>query len=387
MRLGTAGSVDPALRRNPIRRVRIHLTAIVALLATAIALRAHTPGTSYCKIAIGHEAVTFTLIYDVATLMKIAPLDANRDQRITPGELSAATPAIEAFLRRTVFIELNEREASFGSLAPPTWAAGDAIAASEFEQRLVTFKFQNEVLHAPDSVAITFDFFGALGERHTVLGNFIWNRQENPLVFTRFEPDYFFSTGYQVPALTQFRQYLWLGVHHIFRGYDHIAFLLALLFVRRFADVVRIVTAFTLAHTVTLVLAALGIVSLPARLVESAIAASIVYVAAENLLRQGEPARRWLVALGFGLVHGFGFATILRELGLPNEGLVRSLLAFNLGVELGQLVIAAACWPVIAWLNTRPSARRSRVIVSGLLLAFGAAWLIDRAFAIGFMPL
>lgn len=375
---------------RPLARARSTLfrfaLSLVGLLAAA---RAHTPDTSYCKIAIGPAEVSFTFTFDLTTLARMAPIDANRDEQITRAELQAAAPAIEGFLRRSVFIELNEREATFGAASLPAWDAvrGDAIAAADYGQQLATLVFRNEVLHAPDAVALTFDFFGTLGERHTVLGTFVWNGNENPVIFTRFEPDYLFDTGYRVPASDQFRQYLWLGMTHIFLGYDHIAFLLALLFVKKFRDLVKIVTAFSVAHTLTLVLAALGVVALPARIVETAIAASIVYVAAENIWRGADNTHRWRLTFVFGLVHGFGFATVLRELGLPSEGLVRSLLAFNLGVELGQLAIAAACWPLILWANQRPWATRLRVMTSSVLLAFGAAWLLDRAFALNFMPL
>lgn len=361
---------------------------LVLFLGLLTALRAHTPDTSYAKIDITREQVAFTFTYDLLTLTRMTAVDANRDGQVTRAELQAAAPGIEAFLRHGIYPEINEREAAFGELAPPTWPAdaGDAVAAADYGQRLVALTFRNSLLHAPDSVALTFDFFGSLGERHTVLGNFVWNGGENPIIFSRFEPDYLFDTGYRVPALEQFQQYLVVGIEHIFLGYDHVAFLLGLLFVRRFRDLLKVITAFTVAHTLTLALAALGIVALPGRLVESVIAASIVYVAAENIWRHTEGAHRWRIAFGFGLMHGFGFATVLRELGLPSEGLVRSLLAFNLGVEFGQLAIAAACWPVLLWINRRPWASRFRVGVSSLLLLFGAAWLLDRAFALRLMP-
>lgn len=361
-------------------------TLFLACVATA-SLRAHTPDTSYCKVSIGAEEVAFTFTFDFATLTRMTALDRNRDQRITEAELRTALPAIETFLRRSVFLELNEREAAFGALTPPVWV-GDpgGVASAEWPQRLVTLVFRNPVLHAPDAVALTFDFFGSIGERHTVLGSFVWNGQENPVIFTRFEPDYLFDTGYRVPALDQFGQYLWLGVTHIFLGYDHVAFLLALLFVRRFRDLVKIITAFSVAHTLTLGAAALGVVALPSRWVETAIAASIVYVAAENLWRGADAPHRWRITFAFGLVHGFGFASVLRELGLPSEGLVRSLLAFNLGVELGQLAIATVCWPVLWWIGRRSWSGRVRVAVSCVLLAFGAAWFIDRVFALQLMP-
>jgi hypothetical protein len=384
MRTRVAANPGPARRfgRGPA------LLAAIALFGD-LSARAHTPDTSYCRIAIGREAVAITFTFDFATLARMTRVDADADGRITRAELSAAAPAIELFLRRNVFLELNEREAVFGQPSAPTWPAdaGEAIPTADWVQRLSALTFRNPVLHIPDSVAITFDFFGSLGERHTVLGTFLHGGKENPVIFTRFEPDYLFDTGYRVPALDQFREYLWLGVSHIFLGYDHVAFLLALFFVRQFRELVKIITAFTVAHTLTLALAALGVFTLPTRLVESAIAVSIVYVAAQNLRCPGDVPHRWRITFAFGLVHGFGFAGILRELGLPAEGLVRSLLAFNLGVELGQLALAAVCWPVLLWIGRWPWAARVRLVVSSLLLAFGAAWLVERACALRFMPL
>lgn len=364
------------------------LAALLSIFLAGVSGRAHVADTSYCKIDIGERRVTFTFTFDFATLLRVAPVDANGDNRITREELLTATPAIEAFLRRNVYIEINERVSYFGALEDPPWSpdAGEAIPASAYVTRLATFSFHNSLLHPPDAVAIIFDFFNIVGERHTVLGSFVWNRQENPVNFTAHEPDYLFDTGYRVPALDQFKQYLWLGVSHIFLGFDHIAFLLALFFVPRFLDLAKIITAFTVAHTLTLVSAALGAISLPDRLVESAIAASIVYVAGENLFRQPDSGHRWRLTFAFGLVHGFGFAGVLKGLGLPSEGLALCLLSFNLGVELGQLAIAAVCWPLLLWAGRQPWSARLRVAVSAVLFAFGLAWVIDRAFSLKWMP-
>ncbi|MBL9202016.1 MAG: HupE/UreJ family protein, partial [Opitutaceae bacterium] len=141
------------------------------------------------------------------------------------------------------------------------------------------------------------------------------------------------------------------GVLHLWTGYDHILFLLALLVVcTRFRDCLVIITSFTVAHSLTLALAALEVLSLPARLVEPVIAASIVYVGVENLLRRGaEPRGRWALTFAFGLVHGFGFAGVLRELGLGagGQGIALPLLTFNLGVEAGQIAIAAVVLPLL----------------------------------------
>jgi hypothetical protein len=121
--------------------------------------------------------------------------------------------------------------------------------------------------------------------------------------------------------------------------------------------------------------------------VESGIALSIAYVAAENLFRD-EAKRRWILTFCFGLVHGFGFANVLRELGLPKKGLVLSLLGFNVGVEIGQVCIVAALFPAVIWLGKRPRPFRRRVvtIASCAVLAFGAGWFVERAFGLEFMP-
>jgi hypothetical protein len=153
------------------------------------------------------------------------------------------------------------------------------------------------------------------------------------------------------------RDYALLGVEHIFTGYDHLAFLFGLLVVAGFASlrsglryVLGVVTAFTVAHSITLIASGLDWVRLPPRFVEPAIALSIFYVAVENLFVR-TPRLRWLLTFGFGLVHGFGFASVLREIGLPPRGLVLSLLSFNVGVEAGQLAVVAAMAPLLRLLT------------------------------------
>jgi hypothetical protein len=145
-------------------------------------------------------------------------------------------------------------------------------------------------------------------------------------------------------------------------------------------EVLWVVTAFTVAHSITLSIAALQIVELPSRLVESAIAASVALAAANNLWPVVE-RRRWLVAFGFGLIHGFGFASVLTELGLPKDALVLSLLGFNVGVEIGQLVIVACFLPAAYLLRNSPFYRKG-VLVGGSILTLLVAlvWLAERVF-------
>lgn len=197
--------------------------------------------------------------------------------------------------------------------------------------------------------------------------------------------------------LGQFGQYMVEGIWHIWIGFDHILFLLSLLlpavlvyeakrwqgastFPQALREVLWVVTAFTVAHSITLSLATLQIVALPSRWVESAIAASVVLAAANNL-RPVVERRRWLVAFSFGLIHGFGFASVLTELGLPPGALALSLLGFNVGVEAGQLCIVAAFLPLAYWLRNTALYRKGVFTVGSWLTLFIALlWFIERAF-------
>jgi HupE / UreJ protein len=195
------------------------------------------------------------------------------------------------------------------------------------------------------------------------------------------------------------RDYAKEGVWHIWTGFDHILFLLSLLlpavlvrsgasgrrwkpapsFRSAFLDVVRVVTAFTLAHSITLSLAALGIVSLPSRLVESTIALSVL-LAALNNIRPVVYQRRWLVAFCFGLIHGFGFASVLTDLGLPRQSLLIALVAFNVGVELGQLAIVGVFLPVAYAGRATRVYQPLLVCGSAVISLIALVWLIERAF-------
>jgi hydrogenase/urease accessory protein HupE len=181
----------------------------------------------------------------------------------------------------------------------------------------------------------------------------------------------------------RFWDFLQLGVRHIWTGYDHLLFLFGLLVVcRSVRSIVIIISCFTVAHSVTLALVTLGAVHLPSGLVEPLIAASILFVGLENLVRRGAEAKgRGAVAFGFGLIHGFGFANVLRDLGVGASGssVAVPLLGFNLGVELGQLAVALIALPLLWQLRKSPAFTRLGVpMLSGLVAAIGLYWLLER---------
>jgi hydrogenase/urease accessory protein HupE len=182
-----------------------------------------------------------------------------------------------------------------------------------------------------------------------------------------------------------FWSFLQLGIEHIWTGYDHLLFLGGLLIVcTHLRAIIGIVTSFTIAHSITLALAATNTVNLPSRVVDPLIAASILFVGLENLYRRDtEPKGRRIVAFLFGLIHGFGFASVLRDLGLGTHGtsLALPLFSFNLGVEIGQLAVAAIVLPIIWRLRKYPGfIRRGIPILSSLVAATGLYWLTKRTF-------
>jgi hydrogenase/urease accessory protein HupE len=174
--------------------------------------------------------------------------------------------------------------------------------------------------------------------------------------------------------------FILLGIEHILTGYDHIAFLIGLIVIGlTFREVLKIITAFTIAHSITLLLAALQIINLNSRFVESVIAFSICYIAVENLFRK-KVQYRWVITFCFGLVHGFGFASALQELIVGKSNLVLSVLSFNFGVEMGQLMIFFILLPVMYLLRQKMEFRKVTVGVSMAVFLFGFTWLIERLF-------
>ena len=203
------------------------------------------------------------------------------------------------------------------------------------------------------------------------------------LIFNAGTNEYVYYAGTTQGALAVLGTFIPSGIHHIMIGPDHILFLVGLLLLGgTWLTLLRIVTAFTIGHSITLSLAALNVLSPPATIIEPAIALSIVFVGADNLVRgEGRDLRAW-VALVFGLVHGFGFANVLREFGLPREALGWSLFSFNFGVEVGQVAIVLVVASLLAAVRKRSAQMGARVAMAGsvVVIAAGAYWFVERVF-------
>lgn len=175
--------------------------------------------------------------------------------------------------------------------------------------------------------------------------------------------------------------FLLLGMEHILTGYDHLLFLLALLLGKQsFKQYAATITAFTIAHSITLSLAVLGIVTIPSKWVELTIALSICYVAVENIVRK-EISHRALITFLFGLVHGLGFAGILSEMDIPTTNLALSLISFNVGIEIVQIVLVLLLLPLLGLLQRSSWQRMSLTVCSTAIVAIGAFWSIERLFS------
>ncbi len=219
-----------------------------------------------------------------------------------------------------------------------------------------------------------------LGDTHHVIALFTWNGGSQSHSFSGKTPTAVVKlTASSIHSASSASSFFPLGVEHIATGYDHLLFLLALILCGgNLKSLIKIITAFTVAHSITLGAAALELISLPSVLVEAVIALSIAYVAFENLFPRFALSRRWTISFAFGLVHGFGFSSVLQETGLPRDNLVWALLNFNLGVEAGQLIAVLIAVPALLWLKKQNYEQRVIRGLSWLVMLAGLGWFIER---------
>jgi hydrogenase/urease accessory protein HupE len=231
---------------------------------------------------------------------------------------------------------------------------------------------------APSRLTIRDDSFDVFGEHHQTIARVDTSAGVREAAFSTDARDVTLALGADArPTLAFVR----LGVGHILTGWDHLLFLAALLLGGGGAvALLKIVTAFTIAHSVSLAAAVLGVVHVADRVVESVIAASIAWVAIENVVRRAPPVRRWLTSFVFGLVHGLGFASALTPLALPTWSLAGALVGFNVGVEAGQAAVIALALPAFLWLRGREVEPRVRRGLSIGAAAIGIAWFVWRLF-------
>jgi hypothetical protein len=347
------------------------LAAVLVLVAagTAGLVFAHTGGSNgYAVVTVDGPRVRYTVTLWPAAL---PPAIADTLRRVHAGDESSRDGLL-AVVRDKVGLSVGRRRCGpgHGSLAPVSTGVESVTLVVEFACEGAT----RELVVRDD----LFDVFGA--DYHT-LARIDAAGRTTQFAFTPETRETRVTLDGGAGGRHGLGSFVLLGIEHILTGWDHLLFLLGLLLRGgSWLALAKIITAFTLAHSITLALAALDLVVLPDRLVEAVIALSIAIVAAENLFLKPVVARRWLVSFCFGLVHGFGFSAALRELGLASSGLLVSLFGFNAGVEIGQGLVVAVALPVLVLLRRTRWERRMVWSSSLAILLVGAVLFVERAF-------
>lgn len=342
--------------------------AALAFALMAGVAAAHNPSTSFVRIAVESAEASVVLSLNWSELAFFAALDDNGDGVLQQAEVDRHRQQLGERLGAALFL------AGVGEQPLPARLVGVSVVPGSAHLEMVWRYRLPEDRHG---LRVRSRLHEVTTASQVALAKITAGAGIQEAVLDGSRPEALFSAPTRAAQAANF---LWLGIRHIFTGYDHVLFLVGLLLLGGTAlELVKIVTSFTVAHSITLALATLGWVSLAPRFVESAIALSICYIAAENILSP-TVAHRWIISFFFGLVHGFGFSAVLRELELPRASLASSLVFFNLGVEIGQVAIVLLLLPLLALLARSAHRRRIVTSLSGAILLVGGFWFLQRTF-------
>jgi hydrogenase/urease accessory protein HupE len=353
------------------------LAALFSLLPFQDAA-AHDPGLSSLTIRQWTSSLEATLTLAVRDAAQLAELDENHDGTVTRVEFGRSRWQLEASVARQVVIAADGKVAKDKSIRSRLDENNNVEVRLDFDTAVASsLEIQSKLIESlPFGHRQYLQVQNSRGE--TVFERLLSATADRATVQM---PQTNRSTS-AVEGVRSFANFLSLGVRHILTGYDHLLFLFGLLVVARgFFAALNIITSFTIAHSITLAVATLRLVQIPSGIVEPLIAASIVFVGVENLLRGEIPKSRRLLTFGFGLIHGFGFASALREAGIASSagGIVLPLFSFNLGVELGQVMVAAVALPIIWKLRENPMfIARWAPVCSAAVVVLGSFWLVER---------
>ncbi|MGH8720299.1 MAG: HupE/UreJ family protein [Burkholderiales bacterium] len=369
----------------PVKRLVTALAKL--LLVCAISpVHSHKPSDSYLALEIKDDIVAVQWDIALRDLHHALGLDRDNDGAITWGELKEKHRDIASYTNSRLALGSDGKSCAPGPIQHLVDEHSDGAYA--------VLKFSAQCVASVNALEISYGLLFDLDPQHRGLLRLSYGDQTVSAIFSPEKSAQRFELS-ESAKWRQFLAYCGEGIWHIWIGFDHILFLLSLLlpsvlifsarkwqaspkFGSAFWEVFKIVTAFTLAHSITLSLAALEVIQLPSRWVESAIAASVVIAALNNIFPVVQ-SRRWIVAFLFGLIHGFGFASVLTDLGLPKGSLLIALVAFNVGVEIGQLAIVSTFLPIAFWI--RETWFYQRALLTGgsaAVAALASLWLIER---------
>jgi hydrogenase/urease accessory protein HupE len=355
-----------------IPRVLRSIVVGAALVFAAAPALAHPVPFSYLDLRLQRDAIQGTLVvhvYDAAHDLTIEPIEKLLDRSIASQQSAALARMLGA--RLTVTAD--------GRPLTAEWSPGAEVLA---DRQSLKFSLRFPLAAPAGRLGLMAAFFPYDPQHQTFLNVYDGDALTQAILDAGHSQFEYFAGTHQ-GAVAVVRRFLPAGISHILIGPDHLLFLLGLLLLGgTIRHLVAIVTAFTAAHSLTLSLAALNLVSPPARIIEPAIALSIVYVGADNLLiRGGRDVRAW-IAFAFGFIHGFGFAGVLREMNLPRRALGWSLFSFNLGIEIGQLLVVLIVATALAALRSRSEQAGRQLAFAGsvVVIVAGTFWFIQRVF-------
>ncbi len=359
------------------------------MCAWAATAHAHIASNGFLTLNVEGSSIAGTIELAMRDGELAIGLDSNRDGKVTWGEVRSHQHDLELYVRSKLWISIGEAMSRCSQEFAPVevnervdgnylWLPFTANCGSKLTHLAIDYRLLQDIDPSHRGL-LTVTAWGAT--QTGVLGG-----SPVPQVVALDHPS----------AWRAFVEYLQTGVWHIWSGVDHLLFLLSLLLPavlkRRnqqwdavplakpaFVNILKVVTAFTVAHSITLSLAAFDVVRLPSRLTESVIAASIIVAALNNIFPKVTEGR-WRIAFAFGLLHGFGFASVLADMGLPPGARVVSLVAFNLGIEVGQLAVVLAVMPLAY--SVRASAFYRRTVMqwgSSAIAGLAMVWLVQRA--------
>lgn len=340
---------------------------MAALLPMAAA--AHPLSVSYSRFEFKGQALVATVRLPTDDADLLLQLDQDLDGRVSGNEIAAAAPRIAGYVQKNLLAAQSSRATPFSFMSAGSW--NDEKGESYVE---VTLRGEGV---SPDQVLdLKVTVLTDLYSSHRNLAEAVTPAGRQTMVFEdgsvwRLEPRR--TSGWKTGWA-----FLKLGVEHIGTGYDHLAFLLGLLLAApTLKALVGIVTCFTVAHSLTLALATLGVINPPGQAVEMVIALSVAWVGIENVVTE-KVRFRWLLAFAFGLIHGFGFAGILRDMDLARSGIALSLFSFNVGVEVGQIAVICLLWPLTRALLRGAHGPRTVRYASISIAACGLYWFAER---------
>lgn len=363
--------------RIDMNLVRRTLLALAWLGATCTFVDAHPVPFSYIDLRAQGAAIELTIVahtFDLANDLKIQPPERFLDRETLNAHGSGITKLLHDRLRL----------AGDGvALTNPTWSVPEALP----DRQSVRLRATYALVRPAGKLDVVTQMFPYDPQHKTFLNVYESGALAAQVILDKDRTAFEYFAGTRQGTWAVLQKFVPAGVHHILIGPDHLLFLVGLLLLGgTLKQLLLVVTAFTIAHSITLSLAALGMVMPPANAIEPAIALSIVYVGADNLLVSagGRDTRVW-IAFAFGLIHGFGFATVLRDMDLPSRALGWTLFAFNVGVEIGQLVFVVFIASLFIWIRSRSEIAGRRLAFAGSIIVMlaGAFWFVQRVFFSG----